>query len=235
MKKILLLLSFIILSGCTAEYNLEYVDNTLKEEFVIEADSYEYCGEYLCSNYINSYYNTNISINYLDNEEELASNDDLSKYTFYNKSLINSSGKYGMILEYDFDDQAKYSTSYISRKLFNNVIVNDEKIYAYDINNIFENYIYLSEIVVSFSTDKFVSSTNCDEEKDNKYFWYINKNNYQGKVISIQFDVETNEENTMVKNGYLTWNSVKYIFLILLVIVLVIILIIYEKVRKSNK
>ena len=235
MKKIILILSFILLSGCTADYNIKYVDDKYYEEFIVESDSNEFCGEELCSNYFNEYYKTNISINYLDSEEELAYSDDLSKYTFYDKELINSNGKYGVLLKHDYELSSQYSSSYISRKLFNKIIVNENFFKADYINNIFLNYSYLDEITISFSTDKYVGSTNSDSEKDGVYYWYINKDNYKEKVINISFDNESFEADKMVNDGYLTWNSIKYIFIFLIIILLVIILVIYEKVKKSNK
>ena len=235
MKKIFIILSFLLLSGCSADYSIRYIDDVYSEEFIVEVNSNEYCGDELCSSYIEDYYDTNISTYYLDSEEELAFSDDLSKYTFYNKEIINSNGKYGIILNYDYNSASNLSSSYISRKLFNKIIINDNFIKAYDINNIFLNYGYLNEITISFVTDKYVQSTNADDEKDGVYYWYIDKNNYKNKVINISFDKEAIEKNQLSKDGYLTWNSIKYLFVILFVIILVGILYIYEKVKKSNK
>lgn len=235
MKKILILFSFILLTGCSAKYNLSYYDNILKEEFIVETSNNEYCGNDLCKHYINSYYNTNISINYFDSEEDLALNEDLSNYTFYNKSLIDSNNKYGFKLGYDYNEQSNYTNSYLVRSLFNKFIVNDESINAYEIKNIFNNYSYLDNIVISFKTDKYITNTNCDEVKDDTYYWYINKNNYSTKTINIIFDVDTNRENELIKDNYLTWNSIKYILLIIIVLLLFVVLYVYEKVKKSNK
>lgn len=235
MKRIILILSFLILSGCSVEYNIKYENDIYSEEFVVESGSNEYCGSELCSSYINDYYDTNISIYYLDSEEELAYSDDLSKYTFYNKELINTGGKNGIKLNYDFNNSSQYSNSYISRKLFNKIIINDNFIKAYDINDLFLNYSYLDKITVSFVTDKYVKSTNSDEEKDGIHYWYIDKDNYKNKVINISFDQEENESNKLIDKGYLTWNSVKYILIIGVVILLIFVSVIYEKVKKSNK
>lgn len=235
MKKIILLLSFLILSGCSADYNIKYIDDKYSEEFIVLSDSNEYCGDDLCSSYINEYFNSNISIYYLDSEEELAYSDDLSKYTFYNKELVNTGGKTGIKLSYDFNNSSQYSYSYISRKLFNKVVVNDNFIKAYDINDLFINYSYLDKITISFVTDKYIQSTNSDEEIDGVHYWYIDKDNYKNKVINISFNKDEYEADKLVDDGYLTWNSIKYIFIVLILILLIIVLVIYEKVKKSNK
>ena len=236
MKKIFVLLSFIILlSGCSANYKLEYVDGILKEEFILEVNNDSDCGDDYCSNYIKDYYNTNISINYLDSEEELAYSDDLSKYKFYNKDVFSKNNKYGLILDYSYENKNDYVNSRVVRYLFNNIKINEDRIIANNINDIFGNYQYLDKITISFKTDKIVNEVNCDEIKDDIYYWYIDKDNYRDKDINIVFKVDEEKENNMVEDGYLTWNSVKYIFLVLLVVLLVVILIIYEKVKNSNK
>jgi len=235
MKKILFLLTFLLLSGCTAEYNLEYKNNVFSETFKVESKSTEYCADELCSYYYNSYYNNNICIDYYANDEELAAGVNLSKYKFYNKSIIDNNEIKGINLDYVFSDPVQYSSSFLSNSLFESVIVNDSKIQAYNIKNVFVNYPYLDEIVITFSTDKFVSNVNSDKVNDDKYYWYINKDNYKNKTIYVEFDEEANLNNTFVDDGYLTWNSLKYILLMLIVVLLIIVLIVYEKVKNSNK
>ena len=235
MKKILILLSFILLSGCTVNYNLTYENNTFNEEATIITKNDELCNNELCKNYLNTFYTSNITTNYLDDPEELAENVNLEKYKFYEKNIFNDANNYNMNLRYNFENSSNYKQSFILHKLYNNIIVTDDKIIAYEINNVFESYPNLDNIVISFKTDKYIKETNSDELKDDIYYWYINKNNYENKRIEINFDKETNDKKTIIKDGLFTNTFIRYFLLIILLIILIIILVIYEKFKKSNK
>ncbi len=236
MKRIifLILLSFII-TGCSANYNLTYEDNTFKESINVLGEKDIIYENNPLSYYINLYYQSNISINYLDDPEQLAEGDNLSSFTFYNKSIVDDSGVYGINLNYDFLDSSSYSNTYIGHILFDKVFINEYYLNANGIKNIFSVYPYLEKITITFSTDKKIKDTNCDEEKNNTYYWYIDKNNYIDKYININFDVEANRNNTYLKDGYFTEAFINYFLLIVIVILLIIILVIYEKIKKSNK
>lgn len=232
MKKIVLLISFLLLSGCTVNYDLSYFDNIYSEKSNVLLQENELCGEEFCNYYVNSFYNNNISIDINDDEEELAEGVNLDKYIFYNKKLLDN----GMELNYNFTNRISYSHSKVIHYLFNNVKVNSSGIIANEINNIFETYRDLDEIVITFSTDKIISSTNSDKIINNKYYWYINKDNYLNKDIKIVFDKEANKNTEIItEDKYITWNGFKYILYILLIFILIAIIVIYEKVRNSNK
>lgn len=235
MKRILIIISFILLSGCTVNYNLIYENNIFKEEATVSTKNEELCSNELCKNYLNAFYTSNISTNYMDDPEELAENVNLEKYKFYEKNIIDDLNSYNMILKYNFENNTEYKQSFILHKLYNNIIITEDKILAYEINNIFESYPNLDNIVITFKTDKYIKDTNSDELKNDTYYWYINKNNYVNKRVEINFDKETNDKKTIMKDGLLTNTFIKYFLLILLLIILIIILIIYEKLKKSNK
>lgn len=231
MKKIFILLLFcLVLSGCTVEYDLSYYDNVYTEDMNLIVKDGELCGNVLCYEDLNNFYNTNISVNYNDNDEEIAEGINLDKYSFYNKSLDN----YKMSMNYSHDKESDYSNSRMVHSLFNKFYVNEYRIQASDIVNVFNIYPNLENIVISFKTDKYLSNINCDEEKNGVYYWYINKNNYLDKTIDIEFDYESNLNVSIMEDGYFNKNIIKYVLMFLLIIVLFGIIVIYDKVKKSN-
>lgn len=232
MKKIFVILSFLLLSGCTVNYDLSYFKNIYSEKSNVILENGEYCGEDFCNYYINQFYTNNISIDINDNEEELAEGVNLDNYNFYNKKLINN----GLELSYDFQENYSFVNSRIIHYLFNKIKVNDDGIQATEVNNIFESYSDIDEIVITFSTDKVVSSINSDKVVDNKYYWHINKDNYLNKEIKIEFDKDANQDREILtEDKYITWEGLKYISYILIIFVLIAVVVIYEKVKNSNK
>jgi len=229
MKKIILLIiTIFILTGCSAEYELIYENNYFNESLKLTS----YKNESFI-NYVNTNYNRNYFINYKLQLGDMSETEYISKYGgVYNKKIINEENNYGIELGYNYDKKEEYINSSIVYNLFDNIYVNENIIRATNIKNIFESYDSLKEIKIVFSTDKNVISTNCDEEKDGKYYWYINNNNYKQKDIKI--DLDENENKLLTSDGYLNGKIIKYILMFILIIVLISIPIIYEKVRKSN-
>lgn len=234
-KKIIIIIFVLFLTGCKAEYNLVYEDDKLNEEFKVYSLKNDNCGEDLCSNYFNKYYyNTNITIDYMDDPEELSSNQNLSKYIFYNKYIIDDKNNYGINLNYSFSLE-QYKKSYIVHKLFNNVRLDENSLSLNSINDIFKEYPYLNEIKISFKTDKIIKNTNAMREENNIYYWNITKDNYKSKIIEIVFDKEKNNQYTLIKDGKATYSLMKYILLIILLLLLIFVLLIYSKIKNSNK
>lgn len=231
MKKIILLVCFIFLTGCKAEYSIIYEDNNLSESLNVVSSFNDNNFKSL----VNEYYNNSLFIVDYNIETGDMSNDEIiNKYSIYNKSIINKDGIYGLKLNYSYNVINDYKKSFIVHSLFDNFIINDNFFKAYDIKDIFLNYNDLGEIVISFKTDKKVESSNADKVENDILYWNINKNNYKDKVINITFDnSESNEVNKILNN-----NSVNIIYIILGVLgigILISVLVIYEKVKKSNK
>lgn len=231
MKKIIILLFTLILSGCTAEYDMSFYDNVYKENIKVSFLDNEMCDDTLCKDYYNSFYTNNLSTNYNDDEEEIVEGVNLDKYTFYNKQLIAN----GLIYSYDFKDSNSYSKSRVVNYLFDYFIVNDHYVKGNNIKNIFQTFANLDQVIISFNTDKLIKNSNCDEDRNGTLYWYINKSNYLNKEISIDFDVEKNNESILVEDGFLTWSGIKYIIGILVIVILIFVVVIYEKVKKSNQ
>lgn len=236
MKKIILLLilSF-MLTGCSAEYDLSYFDGVLNESFSVISNMNDTINGESFSVIIDDYYNNNyLLVNYKDEPGDMPIEEIELNYEVYNKSILNYNNKYGLKLEYIYDDNNIYTNSSIVHTLFNNLYVGNSTIKASSINNIFVTYPDLSDITIKFSTDMNVLVSNCDEEKDGVLYWYINKDNYIGKYIEVDFDTSYSN-NEVVSDGYINWNGIKYIIGGIVIVILISIVVIYEKVKKSNR
>lgn len=229
MKKIIILfLSIFVLTGCSAEYNIVYENNILSENLNIISNKTDDI-----VNKTSSYYNRNYFIDYKLQLGDMNENEYIKNNGgIYNKTIIDEDNNYGLKLGYSYEKIEEYKNSSIVFNMFNDFYVNDNMIEASNIKNIFDNYNDLESVKIIFSSDKSIVSINADEELDGKYYWYIDKNNYKDKIISIRY--QDNVESLIDNNGNFTGNIIKYIIMVLTIIVLISVIIIYEKIRKSN-
>lgn len=229
MKKIVMLfLTVILLTGCSAQYNLSYYDNIysenleilgVKDDSVFVSDIEENLGKVYVVDYTNDYGDMN--------EQDVINN-----YSTYNKTLIDENNKYGIKFNYDYKKEDNIINSNIINNLFDSVIINDNYINIYNSKNIFSYYDNLDNITIKFESDKNVKESNADEVKDNICYWYINKDNYENKDIRIIFDNDSKFVSQYKKSVTTFLDYLIYIFLICM---LILILVIYNKVKKSNK
>lgn len=233
MKKIwLLVLSVFFLSGCTANYDLIYEDGILRESLsVIDSKDSNIDGQSFFSVIDQYYNNVNVLVDYKVQPGDMSKEEALSLYDYYTKNIINSNGDYGINLRHTYDVYKEYANSSLVNTLFNEMQVTENNITASSTKNVFGTYKYLDEVTVSFKTDKRVIDTNCDEEKDNIYYWYINRDNYFNKTIKINISSENNIKlNEEDSNKFLS-----VMFITLGVIFIVGIIVACIKIINSNK
>ena len=228
MKKVILIICFIFLTGCKAEYNLVYENDKISESLNIVSTQ-----EQSFKDLVNDYYNNLVLIvDYKIDTGDMSNSEVISKYPTYNKSIINND-LYGLNLGYTYNLQDDYKNSSIVHGLFNRFSVNDSYFKAYDIKDIFSNYPELDSIKITFKTDKEVESSNADKVENDIYYWDINKDNFQSKSINVMFGNSLIvEENILNANN--GWNLIYIILGIIGVGILISIVVIYEKVKKSN-
>lgn len=232
MKKIFILIfSVFFLSGCTVNYNLEYVDEVFKESLEIASNKDEIYDGINVVDYINNYYNNvNLLVDYNEQPGDMSDEEIVKNYSTYNKSLINKEYEYGINLDYTYKD-IEYSNSSIVFTGFQNIEIEEDSILIENGRNLFENYDGLEEVLVSFKTDKKVLETNADEVKDNIYYWHINKYNYDKLKIKIKID-----KNIILDDYNKTVDvSIKYTFIVLSVILIIGFFFILVKFLNSNK
>lgn len=230
-KTIILILSVFLLSGCTVNYNLEYIDETFKEHLEIITQKDELFDGQTSVNTIDNYYsNINLLVDYQAQPGDMPEEEIIKNYPTYNKTLINKEYEYGINLDYTYKD-IKYENSAIVFTMFENIQITEDSIKLSNGKNIFNHYDNLDEIIVSFKTDKKVLETNADQSKDNIYYWHINKLNYDKKTIQIKInkDIILEEYNQKIDT------FIKYIFIVLPCLLILGIIFILIKFKNSNK
>lgn len=231
MKKLcFLILSVLLLTGCNAEYNLVYENDVLNESFNASALKYELINGEAVSSLVDRYYTVPLLVNYKLQPGDM-NIEECDFCEFYNKSVINNNGLYGININYTFKEKGDIVNSSLVYTMFKNIEVTDKFIKASEGKNIFLNYDLLDEIVVNFRTDKKVIDVNADEIKDDEYYWYINENNYENKTIKIEFDssININEYNENVNS------LIKYVFFGLGICLAFGIIFVIIKFSNSNK
>lgn len=235
MKKVcFLLLSIFFLTGCSANYSLVYENGVLSESLSVTSNKSDVIdGEYYDSLVNNYYNNVNLLVDYTVQPGDMSEEEQLQNYNFYNKSIIDSDGKYGINLFYSYNERNNFKYSFIVHNLYDNVSVTNDYIQVYNVKDIFSNYPYLDSINITFKSDKNVDCINADKVEDGVCFWYINKYNYlNNKSIKVNF-VNNSEINILTSNN--GWDIIYIILGIIGISLLVAIIVIYEKVKKSNK
>lgn len=233
MKKIILLiLSILMLSGCTVNYNLVYENETFKENLEVTSQKDKIIDGQVFSSIVDNYYNNvNVLVDYKVQPGDMTDEEILLEYDTYNKTLINREDVYGINLGYDYNEETNYVNSSLVYSLFDKIEITDDYINVSGGKNIFDNYSNLEQIVVSFKTDKKVLEANSDEVKNNTYYWYINKINYDKKTIKINIDksVVIEEFNENVNN------ITRIVFILLGVVLFIGLIFVLIKFKNSNK
>ena len=235
MKKIcFLIFSIFFLTGCTAEYDLVYENGVLRESLSVTSNKNDIIDGQSFDSLINDYYNNiNLLVDYTIQPGDANDEEILSRFDFYNKSIINENNTYGINLFYSYKNKKEFKNSYIVYNLYDNASISDKYIQVHSIKDIFSSYPYLEDVNITFKSDKPIECINADKIEDNICYWYINKYNYLNKK-NLKVNLYSGEESNILtaNNG---WNIIYIILGIVGISLLIAFIIIYEKVRKSNK
>jgi hypothetical protein len=212
MKKIILL-SFILilLSGCTANYEVVIDGDKIKERLTItETDK----------SIFDKITDTGWTVR--DSFDALLSGDEFSRQDYSIKSL-NSEDQLGV--KYSNDSLESLENSSVINQCFNNpsISVEDNIVYI-DTGEFecFDLYDNLDSIRIVFKTNHKVLDANADTIENDSYIWNITKDS--NKVIKISYD------SSITKINYTT-----YIVVVLIFIVLIIgLLLVFRKVKNKN-
>lgn len=237
-KKISVLLVLIfLLTGCSATYNITIDNNTLSDELIIKnVKDKIYSDGMTYEKLINIYYNQNVASN-INTPGYPEINKKLDGYTYYNKVLIDNDGMYGFKLNNTFSLNDYKNSPLLLEYNFKNIIISNNRILIKSNTSqgctLFDNYPYLDNILVNIITNYKVINNNADEIKDNTYTWFVNKNNFKNKEISIEIDKSDISYNTLLDEKE---SNVLIVFLIGLVLTVIFVFgfYTYYKVKFSN-
>lgn len=214
-KKYLLIIIVFLLSGCSAEYNLEFNDSSLVEKIKIgQIDSkYEEELKYLTPySIINSVQQEVYDVDYLNNYLNLT-----YRYGTNNFGFAETFNKCYELSNLSYDDNYYYI---LTSKEF--------KCLSY------EGY-QTDEVTIKFKTNHKVISSNADYVDGSTYIWIIDENNSQNKPIEIKLAKETNNNDDEKKDNKKQENIFVTIAVALIFILILIGLYIRKKSKKINK
>ena len=235
MRKIIILFSFmLLLSGCSANYSLVFEDGIYKESLSLVSKRSDVINNQSIINYTNDYYNNiTLLVNYMDEPGDMTEEEVKNYYEIYEKSIIDNNDGYGLRFSHDYNNNT-ITNSNIIFNMFSSINFNNNKIYISGAKDIFSNYPYLDEIIISFKTDKYIKSTNSDSRDGNVYYWYLNRDNYKTKKIDINFtDVYIESLNNKVNIDSNKFADI--VIYISLIIILIGILFMFTKFKKAKK
>lgn len=201
MKKCLLLvISIILLSGCTAEYNLDFDDDKFVESLNIETTS-----DHLDYENVKNY-SWPKSIDYRITGASEAP-EKVEGVTYYDYDSYEDEEKAGFTYSYTMNAE-QYRNSAIVHSCFSNVsLITNEKNSTYTLQTsngfeCFSKYPPLEKVTINIKTDKNVVDTNADSIKGNIYSWEITAGNASSKNIMLSTStkevVEEKETNIIL-------------------------------------
>ena len=233
MKKILLIISVLLLTGCNVKYNLVIKDNEeVNEKIVIYVNNEDIA-------------NTNMGVDeFLDYYSHLYEQNE--GYEKFNINTKKSSDYSQFIVERNYKNLDEYISSYSFKYMFNDASV--ERVGNY-INFTTSNNLKLEEInsnieISDFLCDDYELSIkfynevvrhNADkvDEKNNIYTWYVNKNSVKDHIEfkigpKVRYDVMIFD---YIQNNYLIIGAVSFILIAMIVCGLYIVI----KAKKNNE
>jgi len=216
-KKLLSIIICLLLTGCTANYNLEIVGNNFYETI---------SGNVLNSEIRSNSNETDTGIfEYLLNSEQpvFKNNDTI----FYNKILNNKKNSVDFENSYKFNN-INFNNSRILDACFeNHTFKTENNIYYIFLSGKF-NCAYADKTNISLTTKHLVTTHNADKVNKNKYTWTINKN--EEEKINIYISIDKSKTS---KSNNLNWSTTKTITLIILILLSSIAIFIGKKIIKN--
>lgn len=185
MKKniFLIIISLLLLTGCTSEYTLEFSNNGIKENVKIEIDNSDIPNK--SSNMVSE---VDDRITPFIEEEQYPFINDYNKK--YNKKVteIDSGKRIELSYKYshtEFKNSQTYNTCFEDKSF-----VEERNGYILNLNGRFFCR-YSDEVTINIKTNNEVISNNADKVDGNTYTWIINGSNVDKTDIQIEISKKT--------------------------------------------
>ena len=194
MKKILILLSILLLTGCSAEYDLVIDKNSFKEDVKISEVSKSNWTKLAYDTYnykeaIDFFTSNKIAVSYRNVKFE----DAIKNSESYEASKITNNQELGVEYSYDFKSQ-DFSTSTMVKACYDlfNILIDGDSTYLSTSKevNCFERFPLLDKITINVQSRYIVTGNNADviDTKTNTYTWNLTKNEAQNSPIYLVLD-----------------------------------------------
>ena len=211
-KKILLVIGMVLLlTGCTASYELTYEDGVFSEHIVVKE--------------LNTGNDDYLSITDVQNNPSLIKIDDNNSY----KYNLSKDGEYDVLtLDFDYKD-ISLEKSLIYQECFEYKLFEEKDDYYIIRLEGKTTCEYLTSVDVVFKSDKVVINSNAEEKDEEKgiYKW----NDFTGGEIMLQ----VSKVDTLSKNGSYIEMIPWYVKLIISLVVGLIIFFVYKKIKRNQE
>lgn len=222
MKKniFILLCMFILLTGCSSEYNLTFGNNKIKENIkatILDSDIPVLTPEEAAAG---------ISLDdpitpFIENDQyPYLNNFDI----IYDKKVDKTDNLTTINFDYIYDSIEDYKKSAIYNSCFENSTISENRNgYSISFNGKFY-CLYGNELTINVKSNNEVISSNADKVSGNTYTWKINKNNSSDVDIHMEISKRANAVNY----------TITIILAIIGVILVVVGLFVYSKIKNRE-
>ncbi len=218
-NKIIILLSLLLLTGCTVNYNLEINKDTLNETITGTVTKEESSQDSNATGLSTIYSIINEEQKPIYNKEEL-----------YQKDLKESGNNINYTFKYNYNIEDFVNSTIINTCFENKEIEEIEEIDNYYSIRLSGNFycLYSKKINIAVTSNLKVASNNADKIKDNTYIWTIDKN-----TTDIELVVDKNTPYTKpIKRGISS--TFRIVCFIVLVVLSSLAYILYKKKNSSE-
>ena len=215
-NKIIILLSLLLLTGCTVNYNLEINKDTLNETITGTVTKEESSQESNATGLSTVYSIINEDQKPVYNKEEL-----------YQKELKESGNNINYTFKYNYNIEDFVNSTIINTGFENKEIEEIDNYYSIRLSGNFY-CLYSKKINIAVTSNLKVASNNADKIKDNTYIWTIDKN-----TTNIELVVDKNTPYTKpIKRGISS--TFRIVCFIVLVVLSSLAYILYKKKNSSE-
>jgi len=219
MKKIIFLLIILLLTGCSANFNVEIKQNTIEQNIFIQANNYELDGTLL---------NTIAKNVYIDKQDTTV----LGRFRLLNNkndNPLNAFVSYN-INDYDYDYSLYICYDNQNITYSNNIL----KVETSDYFNCFDKYSIIDDVNINVTTGYKVLENNADKVDGNTYTWNITKSNKKGIKLTLDTTVDEIQEEEKQKEK-LNKNLIFIVMGTLVLFAFGTVLFVFIKSNKNNK
>lgn len=228
-KKLIVLLTLFITTGCTVNYDLVIEDEILKETTTFKQEE----NSFYTKEYINTLYKEEYPIYYDEEFLYLSPEEKIEGNTYYEKNIQENSSNYTITYKatYDFDD---FKRAQLLNTAYGNYSIGydyqDDCYYIIASNfKLFKTNKYLTNVTLNIELKNYtVIESNNDYKNGNTYIWNLNKND--NNIILRYKNTNSNnkqEEKPIINNNNIQTkekfnidNYILYIFLVIIVLII---------------
>lgn len=222
MKRILLLFLVFLLTGCSAEYNLEINEDNIVENVTVDFKKAETDRSALEP--------------YLTNNHYVYPGSDLD--AIYKVSLNEDNSNY--FLSYDYvHDYSHFTQSMFLSKCYENVFLSsdDKQINlatsdTFRCINMLEDNFQVDNVKISIKTNMKVIDNNADSVSGKVYNWFIDISNYYEKPIKLTIQKAVKAENVIKEND--SFLTLIFVIVFILLVIFIFFILVKFKTKKNN-